>query len=108
MIYIVVGGFKWLGKSMSKTIKPPLVLSEKGKKEYKKILKFKYYLDEYTLIKSKEMESVVLWDWYIPYSIAIGSNKGFKKDIEQMCKDLNIEAVMLNVFEYELNRNYIV
>lgn len=100
--------FKWLGYRLKNIIKPPIILSEKGKEEYKKILKFKYFLDEYTLIKDKEVKHMAVLDWYIPYAIAVNTNKGYKKDIEKVLNEFNIEKVYLEIFEYELKKEYII
>lgn len=107
-VVVIIKILKWLWKRLGNIIKPPMVLSEKGKEEYKKILKFKYYLDEYTLIKEKELNHMALLDWYIPYAIAVNTNKGYKKDIEIVMKELNIEKIFLDVFEYELRKEYIL
>lgn len=105
---VIIMILKWLGKRLGNIIKPPMVLSEKGKEEYKKILKFKYYLDEYTLIKDKELKHMAVLDWYIPYAIAVNTNKGYEKDIDNIMKELNIEKIFLEVFEYELRKEYIL
>lgn len=107
-VVVIIKILKWLWKRLGNIVKPPMVLSEKGKEEYKKILKFKYYLDEYTLIKDKELKHMAVLDWYIPYAIAVNTNKGYKKDIEIVMKELNIEKIFLEVFEYELRKEYIL
>lgn len=107
-IFIIIKILKWLGKRLRNLIKLPMILSDKGKQEYKKILKFKYYLDEYTLIKDKELKHMAVLDWYIPYAIAVNTNKGYKKDIETVMEKLNIEKIFLEVFEYELRKEYIL
>lgn len=107
-VVVIIKILKWLWKRLGNIIKPPMVLSEKGKEEYKKILKFKYYLEEYTLIKDKALNYMALLDWYIPYAIAVNTNKGYKKDIEIVMKELNIEKIFLDVFEYELRKEYIL
>lgn len=106
--FIVMGICIWLGKRIKNVMKPPIVLSEKGKVEYAKILKFKYFLEEYTLIKDKKIDSMILLDWYIPYAVALGINKGYKKDIEEILAKINLEKIFLDVFKYELKRNFIV
>ena len=107
-VFIVMGICIWLGKRLKNVMKPPIVLSEKGKEEYKKILKFKYFLEEYTLIEDKNVESMILLDWYIPYAVALDSNKGYKKDIKEILSKINMEKIFLDIFKYELKRNYII
>lgn len=105
---VIIQILKWLWKRIWNIIKLPMVLSDKGKEEYRKILKFKYYLEEYTLIKEKEVDYMAILDWYIPYAIAVDTNKGYKKDIEKILKELNIEKIFLDVFKYELRKEYIL
>ena len=105
---VIIMILRWLWKRLGNIIKPPMVLSEKGKAEYKKILKFKYYLEEYTLIKNKDLNHMAVLDWYIPYAIAVNTNKGYRKDIDNIMKELNIEKIFLEVFEYELRKEYIL
>lgn len=107
-VFIVIWICKWLGKRLGNVMRPPIILSEKGKIEYTKILKFKYFLEEYTLIEDKKVDSMVLFDWYIPYAIAIDTNKGYKKDIEEILEKINIEKIFLDVFKHELKKNYII
>lgn len=107
-IIFIIMLLKWLLKRLKNIIKSPIVLSDKGKQEYRKILKFKYYLDEYTLIKDKDLKYMAILDWYIPYAISVNTNKGYKKDIDKIMKELNIEKIFLDVFEYELRKEYIL
>ena len=107
-VFIVIWICKWLGKRLGNVMRPPIILSEKGKIEYTKILNFKYFLEEYTLLEDKKVDSMVLFDWYIPYAIAIDTNKGYKKDIEEILEKINIEKIFLDVFKHELKKNYII
>ncbi len=52
------------------------VFTKKGKEAYKKAYGLKSYIDDYSLMKERELESTILWDDYLTYAIAFGiSNK---------------------------------
>ena len=58
---------------LRKIIKEELIiLTKKGKEEYKKACGLKKYIKNYSLIKDKEMDSIVLWDEYLIYATAFG------------------------------------
>ena len=48
-----------------------IYLSEEGKEELKKWLKFKRFISEYTLIKERKVEEIVLYEKYIPYAVVV-------------------------------------
>lgn len=52
--------------------KPKLALSAKGIVERKKLLEFKKYIQDYSLMKEKELSSVMIWDEYLAYAVAFG------------------------------------
>ncbi|MBQ6860951.1 MAG: DUF2207 domain-containing protein [Clostridia bacterium] len=50
--------------------------TKKGKQIYKKAYGLKAYIEEYSLIKERELDSTIVWDDYLTYAIAFGiSNK---------------------------------
>jgi uncharacterized membrane protein len=52
-----------------------LIRSSKAKEDYAKWLAFKDFLEEYTLIKNYNLESINLLEDYLTYSIALGVTK---------------------------------
>ena len=48
------------------------ILTAYGEEEIKKILQLKNYIKEYSLMKERELSSVIIWDKYLAYSIAFG------------------------------------
>ena len=52
-----------------------LLRTPKAKEDYVKWMKFKKYLDEYTLIKDYPLEGIKLLDDYLVYSVALGISK---------------------------------
>lgn len=52
------------------------LLTKEGKEEYKKAYGLKSYIEDYSLMKERELDSNILWDDYLTYAIAFGiSNK---------------------------------
>ena len=50
--------------------------TSKGKEIFKKVKGLKAYIDDYSLMKERELESSIIWDDYLTYAIAFGiSNK---------------------------------
>ncbi len=49
-----------------------VVLSANGNSKLIELLKFKKYIDEHSLIKERDLKSVVLWDEYLAYATAFG------------------------------------
>ena len=72
-------------------------LNDAGKQELKKWIKFKKFMEEYTLMKDREIEEVVLYEEYLPYSIALGVNKKSDESLQKVFDNetlLNIQKVM--------------
>lgn len=69
-------------------------LNENGKEEVKKWLKFHKFIKEYTLIKDKNIEDVILYEKYIPYAVALGVNKNYKDTIYSVFNQEEIENII--------------
>ena len=81
-----------------------IFLNKEGKKELKKWLKLKKFMENYTLLKDRNMEEIVIYERYIPYAIALDVNVTYKdtlfdifeeEEFYSIIKDKSIE----NVFE---------
>lgn len=48
------------------------VLTPKGKEEYVKVLGLKKYIEDYSMMKERDMDEVITWDNYLVYAIAFG------------------------------------
>lgn len=57
-------------------------LGKKGKEELKNIIGLKNYLNEYTLIKDRDINFVQVLDEYIPYAISLGQATKVEKYIK--------------------------
>ena len=55
-------------------------LTESGKNEIKKWMKFKKFIKDYTLIEERKIEEVVIYEKYIPYAMALGINKEYNDE----------------------------
>ena len=49
-----------------------VALTKNGKKEQVKLMELKNYINEYSLIKNRDLESVIIWDEYLAYATAFG------------------------------------
>ena len=52
-----------------------------GKEHTVEWLKFKNFLEDFTLLNEREKESVIIYKEYIPYSMAVGIGEKIEKDI---------------------------
>ena len=70
------------------------IYTKKGAREYDKWLKFKRFVRDFSNIDKAELESVVIFEKYLAYAIALNVNKEYKEvefDIikEKMNFDIN-------------------
>lgn len=72
-----------------------VALTKKGKKEQVKLMELKRYINDYSLIKSRDLESVIIWDEYLAYATAFGiPNKVTDKIYEEWYNlNLNLQVV---------------
>ena len=72
------------------------VLTEYGKKEYTKILSFKKFLLEFTLIKDRTIEEKELWGQYLSYAICLNiNNNSFSNFDDELKKIIDKENIKL-------------
>lgn len=67
-----------------------IVLTNKGKKERIKLLKLKNYINEYSLIKDRDLSSTIVWDKYLAYATAFEIPNKVTDSIYESWYDLNI------------------
>ena len=48
------------------------ILTENGKYELSKAQGLKNYIQDYSLMKERELDSVIIWDEYLAYAVAFG------------------------------------
>ena len=82
-------------------------LNEIGREEAKKWIKFEKFIKAYTLLPEKKMEDIIIYEKYIPYSVALKINLNYKdtiysafneKDIKEVLKDIDDEGILKNYF----------
>lgn len=86
MIIPILGYRKEIYNFLKKQVKNMMSkykLQDKGKKEKKVIKGFKNYINEYTLIKEKEIDYIQILERYIPYSLSLGMSPQVEKYIKE-------------------------
>ena len=68
--------------------------TEKGDKYAERISSLRKFLNEYTLMNEKDLESIKIYEDYIPYAIALGESDAIDKFIE---KDNNCRRLIYRV-----------
>lgn len=79
------------------------IYTNNGAKEYSKWKKFEKFIEDFSLIKEREYESVAIWGKYLSYSIALGINKKCDSEIySKLQKEYSFDFDLLSkMFEYE-------
>ena len=67
-----------------------IILTNEGKKQQLKLLELKNYINDYSLIKNRDLESVIIWDKYLAYATAFGIPNKITNSIYQGWYNLNI------------------
>lgn len=71
------------------------VLTRTGKSEQAKLLELKKYINDYSLIKNRDLESVIIWDEYLAYATAFGIPNRVTDTIYEGWYNLNINLQVL-------------
>ena len=64
--------------------------TSKGKEERKKVLQLKKYLVEYSIMRQRDLQEVVLWDKYLAYATAFGIPNNVTKKMYEEYMNVNI------------------
>lgn len=67
-----------------------VVLTDRGKIEKLKLLRLKNYINEYSLIKDRDLNSSVVWDKYLAYATAFEIPNKVTDSIYESWYDLNL------------------
>ena len=57
------------------------IYTKKGAKEFTRWKKFEKFIEEFSLIKEREHDSIAIWGKYLSYSIALGINNKCDKEL---------------------------
>ena len=66
------------------------ILTKEGKEEQLKLIELKNYINDYSLIKNRDLESVIIWDKYLAYATAFGIPSKITDSIYEGWYNLNI------------------
>lgn len=72
-LYIIIEQFIYINKNYRRTIK--------GKALLNKAYALKNYLKDYSMIKDRTEKELVLWEYYLVYSIVLGANVKIENEI---------------------------
>ena len=67
-----------------------IILTKEGKEEQLKLVELKNYINDYSLIRNRDLESVIIWDKYIAYATAFGIPNKITNSIYEEWYNLNI------------------
>lgn len=67
-----------------------IILTNEGKEQQLKLLELKNYINDYSLIKNRDLESVIIWDKYLAYATAFGIPNKITNSIYEGWYNLNI------------------
>ena len=66
------------------------ILTKYGKEEQLKLIELKNYINDYSLIKNRDLELVIIWDKYLAYATAFGIPNKITNSIYEGWYNLNI------------------
>ena len=72
-----------------------IILTKEGKEEQLKLLELKNYINDYSLIKNRDLESVIIWDKYLAYATAFGIPSKITNSIYEQWFNLNINLQVI-------------
>lgn len=70
--------------------KDKIILTTKGYEEQNKLLGLKKYIENYSLMKDRDLKDVVIWDEYMAYAVAFGIPMKITNKIYENWYNLNI------------------
>ena len=73
-----------------------IILTKEGKEEQRKLLELKKYINDYSLIKNRDLESVIVWDKYLAYATAFGIPNQVINNIYEEWYNLNINLQVVD------------
>lgn len=73
------------------------ILTEKGKKEQLELIKLKNYITEYSLMKDRDLNSVIIWDEYLAYATAFGIPSKITNSIYEGWYNMNLDLQIIDL-----------
>ena len=73
------------------------ILTKKGKEEQLKLFELKNYINDYSLIKNRDLESAIIWDRYLAYATAFGIPNKITSSIYEKWYNINIDLQVVKI-----------
>ena len=83
MWFIILNNYR---TSKSLVLRAYKKLTPKGNEIRLKLTGLKLFLKDYSIIKSRELKEIKLWDEYMIYSVILNDNRKVQKEILKMAK----------------------
>ena len=71
-----------------------IFINKEGKKELKKWIKLKNFMENYTLLKNRNVEEIVIYERYIPYAIALGVNVTYRNTMFDIFDEEELKSII--------------
>ena len=71
-----------------------IFLNKEGKEELKKWIKLKNFMENYTLLKNRNVEEIVIYERYIPYAIALGVNVTYRNTMFDIFDEEELKSII--------------
>ena len=104
LILILTPFYRWVRKICYKTIvvDDRYERTKEGNRLAEQIIGIKNYLHDFSNLKEKEKESIVLWEDFLIYAVVLEENELVRKDIYQY-KNVNINVIEYIRKTYDIN-----
>lgn len=104
LILILTPFYRWVRKIFYKTIEVDdrYERTKEGNRLAEQIIGIKNYLRDFSNLKEKEKESIVLWEDFLIYAVVLEENELVRKDIYQY-KNVNINVIEYIRKTYDIN-----
>lgn len=104
LILILTPFYRWVRKIFYKTIEVDdrYERTKEGNRLAEQIIGIKNYLHDFSNLKEKEKESIVLWEDFLIYAVVLEENELVRKDIYQY-KNVNINVIEYIRKTYDIN-----
>lgn len=77
-------------------------LNDIGREEAKNWIKFEKFVKEYTLLKDKNIEDIIIYERYIPFAIALGINLNYEDTIYSIFNKSELKEILADIADKEI------
>lgn len=96
MIFLVIVYIEYINMTNKN-----ILLTHTGKEKLREFMKFKEYIEDYTLLEEKTVEEICTYEKYIPYAVALGVNKKYKDAISDIFGEEFLKIIEdMTIIEY--------